>query len=305
MAAEEATAALETLADVAVSGVSTLVRVTAELAEHDAVPFLWVVKTIAGKIVEHAQAVSDNEKHVVEAGRRAAATQAVLDTLQGASFPATHPAYVAIVEALAQMHEYASKWGDKSYWSKRFGVSLAKCTMKSIKYKELFELQFQVPRGVGWRRAEAPCAGRRERQEPSPSHPTRSPRPQVLESYLHLLTNAIVSEVYAELKKNFEAEAEERDHNFRQLVDAQDRATQSVEELQQQIAVVSGDVIASEQALSQRLASLESTLVESLKQHRDDAGASADAAAAVANSGALSSHVAAAIASEVGPIMIS
>ena len=130
-------------------------RLTAGIAEHDAVPLVYVVSVLARKIVEHAEAVSNNDQHMAEAARRATATQAVLDTLKGADFPSAHPAYVAIVEALAQICEYASKWGDKSYWTKRLGVSLSKCTMKSLKYKHLFELQFQVRMAVGIRKRAA------------------------------------------------------------------------------------------------------------------------------------------------------
>ena len=43
----------------------------------------------------------------------------------------------------------AGKWGDKGYWSKRFGVSVSKGTSKAFKYKALFELQFQVGRALG------------------------------------------------------------------------------------------------------------------------------------------------------------
>ena len=43
----------------------------------------------------------------------------------------------------------AGKWGDKGYWSKRFGVSVSKGTSEAFKYKALFELQFQVGRALG------------------------------------------------------------------------------------------------------------------------------------------------------------
>ena len=43
----------------------------------------------------------------------------------------------------------AGKWGDKGYWSKRFGVSVSKGTSKAFKYKALFELQFQVGCALG------------------------------------------------------------------------------------------------------------------------------------------------------------
>ena len=238
------------LADITVAGASSLVRLSAGIAGHDAVPLVYVVSVLARKIVEHAEAVSNNDQHVAEAARRATATQAVLDTLKGADFPSAHPAYVAIVEALAQIYEYASKWGDKSYWTKRLGVSLSKCTMKSLKYKHLFELQFQVRMAVGIRNASGnhPISRR--------SLTTHHGRcvsfvVQVLESYLHLLTSAVVSEGYAELKQGFAAAAEERERNFRQLVNAQDRTTQSVEELQQSVEELQASAKESEHALSQ------------------------------------------------------
>ena len=86
--------------------------------------------------------------HVIEAGRRAEAVHAVLSTLQAAEFPTEHPAYVRILESLAEIEEYAHKWGDKGYWAKRFGVSMSAGTSKAIKYKHLFELQFQVRIGI-------------------------------------------------------------------------------------------------------------------------------------------------------------
>ena len=136
------------LADITVRGVSALVRTTANVAKHDAVPFLSALAVIVQKIMEHAAAVGENNQHVVEAGRRAEAVRAVLSTLQAAEFPTEHPAYVRILESLAEIEEYAHKWGDKGYWAKRFGVSMSACTSKAIKYKHLFELQFQVRIGI-------------------------------------------------------------------------------------------------------------------------------------------------------------
>ena len=69
---------------------------------------------------------------------------AVLSTLQAAEFPTEHPAYVRILESLAEIEGYAQKWGDKGYWAQRFGVSMSAGTSKAIKYKHVFELQFQV-----------------------------------------------------------------------------------------------------------------------------------------------------------------
>ena len=136
------------LADITVRGVSALVRTTANLAEHDAVPFISALAVIVQKIMEHAAAVGENEQHVIEAGRRAEAVRAVLSTLQAAEFPTEHPAYVRILESLAEIEVYARKWGDTGYWAKRFGVSMSAGTSKAIKYKHLFELQFQVRIGI-------------------------------------------------------------------------------------------------------------------------------------------------------------
>ena len=69
------------------------------------------------------------------------------------------------------------------------------------------------------------------------NHPCRLPSlphhlpttQQLLDSHVHMLTNAIGSEGYAETKKGFERAAEERARAFRSLTDAQDRTKESVE----------------------------------------------------------------------------
>ena len=154
------------LAGIVVSGVSSLVRVTANLAEHDVVPFLSTLGVIIGCIVKQAEAVGTNHTHVAEAGKRASAVQKDVETLSEAEFPADHPAFVNILNELAQLNEYAEKWNEKGYWSQRFGISKTGTT-KALKYQQLFEEEFKR-----------------------------------LETYLHMLTCAVGSEAYAGIKVN-------------------------------------------------------------------------------------------------------
>ena len=111
----------------------------------------------------------------------------------------------------------AGKWGDKGYWSKRFGVSVSKGTSKALKYKALFELQFQL-----------------------------------LEHYMQMLTSAMTAEGYAHVKEGFEREARERAQAFEKLTNAQDRTNQSVDQLRSEIGRVSGAVAAMDATLDQR-----------------------------------------------------
>jgi len=96
-----------------------------------------------------------------------------------------------------------------------------------------------------------------------------------------MLTNAVASESYAELaelKKRFEEEAGARAEAFRNVADAQDRTNESVEELQRQVAHVSEEVERMEDALVQRIDTLESKVLEGLKLHA--AGADAEGGSA-------------------------
>ena len=130
------------LAGIVVSGVSSLVRVTANLAEHDVVPFLSTLGVIIGCIVKQAEAVGTNHTHVAEAGKRASAVQKDVETLSEAEFPADHPTFVNILNELAQLNEYAEKWNEKGYWSQRFGISKTGTT-KALRYQQKFEEKFK------------------------------------------------------------------------------------------------------------------------------------------------------------------
>ena len=126
------------LAEVVVSGASdlvlNLVRTSVDLAEHKAVPFVGGVGYIVQLVIQHAEAVGENDEYVREAGRRAQAVQvsakicrgfvfthchwhsltaaslplpssiqAVITTLEGAGFPQQHPCYVSILDSLAEI----------------------------------------------------------------------------------------------------------------------------------------------------------------------------------------------------------
>ena len=91
---------------------------------------------IIGCIVKQAEAVGTNHTHVAEAGKRASAVQKDVETLSEAEFPADHPAFVNILNELAQLNEYAEKWNEKGYWSQRFGISKTGTT-KALKYGHL------------------------------------------------------------------------------------------------------------------------------------------------------------------------
>ena len=126
------------LAEVVVRGASDLVhnllRTSAELSEHEAIPFLSTAGCIVRLVIQHAEAVGENDEYVREAGRRARAVQvsakicrgfvfthchwhsltaaslplpssiqAVITTLEGAGFPQQHPCYVSILDSLAEI----------------------------------------------------------------------------------------------------------------------------------------------------------------------------------------------------------
>ena len=109
----------------AMTGVSALVRITANLAECDAVSFLSVAGALAQKLIEHGEAVGENDACVKEAGRRGAGVLATLSALEEAKreFQSSHPSFSAILQTLAELNEVAGKWGSKGYWTKRLGVS--------------------------------------------------------------------------------------------------------------------------------------------------------------------------------------
>ena len=146
----ENTEKLSKLSDIFVTGLSALVKTTVNIGSSDAATeiatygFLALAIEIAKKLYEHGCAVGENDLCVKEAGRRGAMVISTLNALAEAQFPSTHLAFSAILETLAELNAMAEKWGDKGYWSKRLGVSFSKCTTKALKYKQLFELQFQV-----------------------------------------------------------------------------------------------------------------------------------------------------------------
>ena len=142
----ENTEKLSKLSSIFLTGLSALVKTTVNIGSSDAATygFLALAIEIAKKLYEHGCAIGENDLCVKEAGRRGAMVKSTLKALEEAQFPKTHLAFSAILETLAELNAMAKKWGDKGYWSKRLGVSFSKCTTKALKYKQLFELQFQV-----------------------------------------------------------------------------------------------------------------------------------------------------------------
>ena len=69
---------------------------------------------------------------------------------------------------------------------------------------------------------------------------------------MQMLTSAVASEGYAQVKEGFEREATERARAFEKLTNAQDRTNQSVDQLKSEIDRVSGAVAAMEVTLDQR-----------------------------------------------------
>ena len=69
---------------------------------------------------------------------------------------------------------------------------------------------------------------------------------------MQMLTSAVASEGYAQVKEGFEREANERARAFEKLTNAQDRTNQSVDQLKSEIDRVSGAVAAMEATLDQR-----------------------------------------------------
>lgn len=106
-AGARANRAVVKLVEVVCIGVSVLVKGVADLSEHQAVPFVSTAGCIVRVIVEHAEAVGDNDEHVLEAGRRAQAVGIVITTLAHADFPIEHAIYVQILEVLAQVNDPA------------------------------------------------------------------------------------------------------------------------------------------------------------------------------------------------------
>ena len=64
----------------------------------------------------------------------------------------------------------------------------------------------------------------------------------MLETHMHLLTNAIVGATYAGTITGFEREAKERAEAFRKAADAQVRTHASVEELRREVGAVKDEL---------------------------------------------------------------
>ena len=118
----------------------------------------------------------------------------------------------------------------------------------------------------------------------------------MLETHMHLLTNAIVGATYAVTITGFEKEAKERAEAFRKAADTQVRTHASVEELRREVGAVKGEMAAMEQSLVGRIGSLETRLIENLQSHDRSASVSTDTAA-------LSERVEAAVAEEGAKIV--
>ena len=112
---------------------------------------------IVRKIQDHAEAVSENDSSVAEAGRRAGAIREVVERVLDADFPSDNRSLVLILEELAELESIASKWSEKGYWTKRLGVSFSAGTTKACKYDELFRKHFEV--GGGFRHTLLPMCG--------------------------------------------------------------------------------------------------------------------------------------------------
>ena len=111
------------LAEVVVRGASDLVRnllrTSVELSEHDAVPFLSAAGCIVRLVIQHAEAVGENDEYVREAGQRALAVQSVVDSLEQAEFPTGSPALdlksihqkCALLPQRPIPHPFRTDWG--------------------------------------------------------------------------------------------------------------------------------------------------------------------------------------------------
>ena len=118
----------------------------------------------------------------------------------------------------------------------------------------------------------------------------------MLETNMHLLTNAIVGATYAATIAGFKKGAKDRAEAFRKAADAQDRTHDSVEELHREVGAVKSEVAAMEQSLVGCIDSLETKLIENLQSHDRPASVSTDTAA-------LSERLAAAVAEEGAKIV--
>ena len=118
----------------------------------------------------------------------------------------------------------------------------------------------------------------------------------MLETNMHLLTNAIVGATYAATIAGFKKGGKDRAEESRKAADAQDRTHDSVEDLHREVEAVKSDVAAMEQSLVGCIDSLETKLIENLQSHDRTASVSTDTAA-------LSERVAAVVAEEGAKIV--
>ena len=118
----------------------------------------------------------------------------------------------------------------------------------------------------------------------------------MLETNMHLLTNAIVGATYAATIAGFKKGAKDRAEAFRKAADAQDRTHDSLEDLHREVEAVKSDVATMEQSLVGCIDSLETKLIENLQSHDRPASVSTDTAA-------LSERLAAAVAEEGAKIV--
>ena len=105
MAAEEEGLVDGTIAlcEVVVKASSNVVKLIGVVGESEFVPFVSTVGSLASAIIAQASAVGENDKHVLEAGRRAASVQAMIDTLVDVQFPSSNPSFVNIIEVLGKI----------------------------------------------------------------------------------------------------------------------------------------------------------------------------------------------------------
>ena len=96
------------------------------------------VAGLAKAILEHLQAVRDNDEFIKEASRMVNSVQSTLDVLAAADFPADNLAFLNIVNVLAQFLVALCKWGQYSWAGKHFSFSLHAGSSNALKYKKKF-----------------------------------------------------------------------------------------------------------------------------------------------------------------------
>ena len=104
--------------------------------------------TLVELVTRHVKNVKQADGCVEEAGRRAQAVQVTVKTLQKGMFPKQHQSYTETLKALYDLNELVSKWDDKTFWQKTYGVSLSEGKSSAKKYADKFEVAFKVHRNV-------------------------------------------------------------------------------------------------------------------------------------------------------------